>query len=107
MLKALKRLLKVVDTPARLRPYVVFTFTLIRRTGDHTQKVYRIHPAVLEENIGLWVEDFRDPVTFAALGIGLAEFFLDLPAKGDIGRTTQNWRIPIGIGTGNGGEIAA
>jgi hypothetical protein len=47
----MKRLLKVVDSPARLRPYVVFTFTLARRTGEHTQKVYRIDPAVLEENI--------------------------------------------------------
>jgi hypothetical protein len=50
----------------------VFTFTLIRRTGDHTQKVYRIRPAFLEENIGLGLEDFRDPVTFAATGTGLA-----------------------------------
>jgi hypothetical protein len=27
--KGMKRLLKVVDSPARLRPYVVFTFTLL------------------------------------------------------------------------------
>src|SRR5450631_2726063 len=93
-------------SPARLRPYVVFTFTLIRRTGDHTQNVYRIDPAVLERNLGLIGASCGIQSQLRHLALVLQTFPLTF-RKGDIGRATQNWSIRIGIGTQTVGRMAA